>query len=116
MPLLPLSCEASGGERAQATVAARQVVQGRRVEVRVPGAEVGERRVCAKEAECVNEENVTKRKSTSGRRRKISVPPFLVFLSPLFDEMAAKPPADPLKGHDRYKKIKDLNQGKEREA
>jgi hypothetical protein len=34
----------------------------------------------------------------------------------LFDEMAAKPPADPLKGHDRYKKIKDLNQGKEREA
>ena len=43
-------------------------------------------------------------------------PLFLVFLSPLFDEMAAKPPADPLKGHDRYKKIKDLNQGKEREA
>lgn len=26
---------------------------------------------------------------------------------------AAKPPTDPLKGHARYKKIKDLNQGKE---
>jgi hypothetical protein len=28
--------------------------------------------------------------------------------------MASRPPADPLKGHDRYKKVKDLNQGKER--
>ena len=26
--------------------------------------------------------------------------------------MASKPPSDPLKNHDRYKKIKDLNQGK----
>lgn len=30
--------------------------------------------------------------------------------------MASKPPSDPLKNHDRYKKIKDLNQGKAREG
>ena len=49
MPLLPVAGAPGRRERAQASLAAREVVQGGRVGVRVPCAEVGERRVCAEE-------------------------------------------------------------------
>ena len=77
----------------------------------MPGAEVGERRVCAAEEEPVKRKRKKhkSKKTQGGEREKKKCPPLLFFVG---HTMASKPPSDPLKNHDRYKKIKDLNQGK----